>query len=363
MLVAGDAELSVDGNTQHRSSYVQLKYERPSPHQHPSEALHQFDDHTVRIADRLEVYSGADDGVHSGLRRRKEHSSLPNDQDSGITGAVGFPVDPTATAPIAEVFEINERANKFCRVTHEIGAKLVGKASRGVRLVFNIVKKTKASVYQLVWFSSPQAVKSVMEKVAQFLTDDEQPLHIRLHYQCNALGHPCWLLTVIATGQPPQPKEEEKLEDGMYTACCKEGSCNLSNNFISSRNRLTVLIDISSTSIASGKPELRYSFKKGRGKGRNKCIRMFERIATPNAVPCEVRLRQKVDGYVASGGDSVFVIEYQVSVFAEALSDLVVSGGFPTLLGQNMPKMRVSAHFTQLKWETTTHHLKIFWSC
>ena len=78
-------------------------------------------------------------------------------------------------------------------------------------------------------------------RVPEALNEGYRRLYIRLHYRCDPMGNPTKLMIVVAAGDPPRlDEEDDKQDDGLYTAHIVHGPRYLYGEFVASTSNLTL---------------------------------------------------------------------------------------------------------------------------
>ena len=148
------------------------------------------------------------------------------------------------------------------------------------------------------------------------------------------------MLTVIAAGEPPEPKQPEDLRDGLFTAHFVEGRSNLRGKCVTSRSHVVVRV-VRPTPSSVPQKHLKYKFQK-----RAEALRFHDDIAPRRHHPSmsspeewKVKVIVVMDKRNISGGDMVLAVKRQVcdsvsNIIAITLVHFCVTQGNAAMLKQ-----------------------------
>ena len=318
-VTAGSATVEIKPDTFDETHTVNVKHERASEEQQPAAVIQRIGGEDVQLADRLTI-AVQPKPAQSASDQDKPEERAPLESQSSASNSTSmvasFRVDPPKSKPHPEVVKGSGESNAYQRVTDELDAKIVDSDSGEKRLMFNVPVEDEVSVFRLIWLRCKEAAIAIKDKLVQAVKNDEQPvpLHVRLHYQCDALGYPCLLWTTIGTGLPPRPEDDQKQRpDGFHTALCEDHSyLHLLNNSVDGLTDTVVHVEPfevgSGLEMRSGSRS--YGFKKSE---KGNCIRLKESVGvTSKSVgKWKVRLQLELNRTIV-GGNVVLVIQKQV---------------------------------------------------
>ena len=303
---------------------MKLSHFQPSAAQRPEDTRVKVGNTEIQTADRV-VLERLDMTGRKSHPQASRRSQLRHRQPAGKARLIQK--NPPPKTHEADVYS-DSGTGDLQRVTDDVDPHLETDPKTGtVELVFKIIGTAAKTVYEIFWVRSKDISDlSFGEEILRFLNMDRQPLRVRIHYHCDPWGYPCELLTVIATGEPPEPKKPEDLHDGLFTAQFVMGRSNLDGKRVSSRNHVRVKIEPAPSS-GIGKI-FKYNFRK---KVKPETCRYAAEISPckhkPSGQPrtvdeWKVFVTVKIDDENCSEGNMALVLKRQVCVVM--VSDFII---------------------------------------
>ena len=320
---AGQTDVVFSSGAVQQTSKVKLEHRQPSEHSQPRDVLLKAAGEEVQLGDRLTLSVTPESTAAS---EETETQDFPATATGRSTVELSVEVHQPPTKPNPDVYASSttaeQDAKSFRRVTESVGLKLVQTATGAGRLIFNAascIAKAGSAVFKVIWSPSQSASDKISSGVEERLTKDEnEPLHVRLHYQCDRRGYPKHLLTVIASGLPPSPEAADEGEDGLYAAQCTRGKTNLEKECISSQDHVSVRIKPLSQTQTWKMESGRYTYKKT--PESNTCNYNYHGMGlvpsnSPQAVEeeWEVLLEVEKNGTPIAKGNMLMVVRRRVS--------------------------------------------------
>ena len=227
------------------------------------------------------------------------------------------PISPDTSPESAPGIVVTVRANPEEEFSHpnvmmkEEGAdtyqRYLGKiVSRGKYLSFNVVPRIATTAFKVIY----SVGAALPTKLANFLTQDDEPVFISLYYLWSQeVGVGNKLCTTVASGQLPRPTGNTgERKDGWFTVRCEEGR----DNFARKSGRMSIgnVLRVRVESSALKKP-LDYEWEK-----YEKCdhIRMKESLDLKGGVMEFTVTARREDGKIFGQGNMIFVINAQQQV-------------------------------------------------
>ena len=329
---SGQAKIAFDRNALKRTHNVKLEYQLPAEHSQPEDVLFKVAGEEVQLGPRITVSMEPESSSEPEATDTLQYKRHLGPQESTAATShsaveVNIQVNQPRTKPNPDVYTTSTTAaqetNAFRRVTESVGLKLVKTAKGAAQLIFNAatcIAKAGSTVFEVVWSPSQSASDKISSGVEERLTKDEnEPLHVRLHYQCNRRGYPYRLLIVIASGLPPSPEADGECEDGLYAARCTRGKANLKNKLISTRDHVSIRIKPLSQTQTWKMESGKYTYKKT--PESKACYYNYHGMGlVPSNSPqpiveeeWEVLLEVEKNGMPIGNGNTVMVVRRRVS--------------------------------------------------